>query len=138
MTDIEQAKALLEKEQATCVFYKGEYTFFSKERGVLPLLNLLQKEENLGDFSVADKVVGKAAAFLYVLLKVKSLYAKVISKHALGVLKTYDIQVAYDELVEAIRNRTNSGFCPMETAVLEINEPKKALEAIRLKLNELR
>ena len=28
----------------------------------------------------------------------------------------------YDELVEAIRNRTNSGFCPMETAVLEINE----------------
>ena len=111
MTDIEQAKALLEKEQATCVFYKGEYTFFSKERGVLPLLNLLQKEENLGDFSVADKVVGKAAAFLYVLLKVKSLYAKVISKHALGVLKTYDIQVEYDELVDfAIDLGVEQGF----------------------------
>lgn len=137
MTNLEQAKEILEQNNDTCVFFDGENTYTSKDRGVKPLLQMLQNKTDVKDFSVADKVVGKAAAFLYVLLGVKELYAKVISQHALTVLQEHKIDVSYGELVEAIRNRTNTGFCPMETAVLQIEDADTALQAILEKQREL-
>lgn len=137
MTNLEQAKELLEQNNDTCVFFDGTHTYTSKERGVKPLLQMIQSNTEVKGFSVADKVVGKAAAFLYVLLEVKELYAKVISQHALTVLQEHNIDVSYGELVEAIRNRTNTGFCPMETAVLQIKDASEALQAILEKQREL-
>lgn len=136
--DLEKAKKLLESAKATCAFVKDEEAFFSLERGVAPLLKLLQEEKSLAGFSAADKVVGRAAAFLYVLLKVEKLYAGVISKYALEVLNFYGVPVEYGELVEAIRNRKGDGFCPMETAVLGISEPSEAVAAVVKKQKELR
>ena len=46
--------------------------------------------------------------------------------------------VEYGNLSEAIRNRDNTGYCPMETAVLDIDVPAEAVTAIRAKLEELR
>lgn len=136
--DLEKAKKLLESAKATCAFVKDEEAFFSLERGVASLLKLLQEEKSLAGFSAADKVVGRAAAFLYVLLKVEKLYAGVISKYALEVLNFYGVPVEYGELVEAIRNRKGDGFCPMETAVLGISEPSEAVAAVVKKQEELR
>lgn len=136
--DLEKAKKLLESAKATCAFVKDEEAFFSLERGVAPLLKLLQEEKSLAGFSAADKVVGRAAAFLYVLLKVEKLYAGVISKYALEVLNFYGVPVEYGELVEAIRTRKGDGFCPMETAVLGISEPSEAVAAVVKKQEELR
>lgn len=138
MTDLEQAKILLDEKSATCVFVKGKESFYRTERGVAPLLKLLEENKNLVGFSAADKVIGKAAAFLYVLLNVESLYAKVISKHALEVLNIHNIPIKYDEVVDAIRNRDNTGFCPMETAVLKVSEPKEAHKLVVKRLKELR
>lgn len=137
MTDLKKAKQILEDGGFTCVLVKGEQTYSSKERGVAPLLKFLDETGEMSGFSAADKVVGKAAAFLYVLLAVEQLYVKVISKSALEVLNQHDISVEYEELVEAIRNRANTGFCPMETAVREINEPQKAWKVILEKRKEL-
>lgn len=138
MTDLEQAKILLDEKSATCVFVKGKESFYRTERGVAPLLKLLEENKNFVGFSAADKVIGKAAAFLYVLLNVESLYTKVISKHALEVLTIHNIPIKYDELVDAIRNRDNTGFCPMETAVLKVSEPKEAHKLVVKRLKELR
>ncbi len=138
MTDLEQAKILLDEKDATCVFVKGKESFYRTERGVAPLLKLLEENKSLVGFSAADKVIGKAAAFLYVLLNVESLYAKVISKHALEVLTIHNIPIKYDELVDAIRNRDNTGFCPMETAVLKVSEPEEAHKLVVKRLKELR
>lgn len=137
MTNLEQAREILEQNNDTCVFFDGTHTYTSKERGVKPLLQMLQSKTDVKDFSVADKVVGKAAAFLYVLLGVKELHANVISQHALTVLQEHNIDVSYGELVEAIRNRTNTGFCPMETAVLQIEDAEAALQAVFEKQREL-
>ena len=79
---------------------------------------------------VADKVVGKAAAYLYVLLGVRKVYAAVISRPALDVLERYNIGIVYDMLVPAIRNRTDTGFCPMETAVLDIDDANEAYRVL--------
>ena len=137
-TDLEKAKALLSSDgKLTCVLYGGEICHTSTERGVKPLLTLLDGNVPVSGFSAADKVVGRGAAFLYVLLGVKAVYACVISKCALDVFTSYGIDASYDVLVDAIQNRTKDGFCPIESAVRDINSPDAALVAIRAKLREL-
>jgi len=59
------AKAELEKRNATLVLYDGKEWIFSLERGIKPLLLLYEQRKDLSAFVAADKVIGKAAAFLY-------------------------------------------------------------------------
>ncbi len=135
--DLKLAKALLDEEGYTCVLRRGTFTYASRERGITPLLQWLDTGMNFKDAVAVDKVVGKAAAYLYVLLGVSEVYAYVISQPALEVLNRYHIAVQYTTLVEAVRNRTDTGFCPMETAVLSVDEPEQALEILRAKRAEL-
>ena len=137
MRDLEEARSLLEKENYTCVLCRDGSTVTDNRRGVRPLLELLDSETDLHGYSAADKVVGKAAAFLYCLLGVKALYAGVISQPALSVLEDAGITVRYGTFVPAIRNRAGDGFCPMETAVWELSDPALAPDAIRNALKEL-
>ena len=136
-SDIEKAKSLLKSGGYTCVLCAEDKTYTSTERGVKPLLAWIDSGTDMTGFYAADKVVGKAAAFLYVILGVKAVYAGVISEPALQVLTENGIAIEYDSLVEAIRNRAGTGYCPMETAVKSISEPYPALEAVRQKLKEL-
>ena len=133
----EKARRVLQSSNCTCVFYNGDIVLTDYRRGVQPLLDLLKGELELGSFSAADKVVGKAAAYLYCLLKVQGLYAGVLSQPALEVLTRYSIPVSYGTLVPAIENRDKTGFCPMESAVLDIHTPEEALVVIRQTLERL-
>ncbi len=137
MNNLERAKELLKSSESTCVCCSDEETLISKKRGVAPLLEWLDEGKNLKEYSAADKVVGNGAAFLYILLEVKELHANVISKSALETLNRYQIAITYDILTEAICNRENTGFCPIETAVSGITSPDKALTAIRSRLNKM-
>lgn len=137
MNSLEKAVSLLKNSDFTCVCCNDDEIITSQKRGVAPLLTWLDERKSLKEYSVADKVVGKGAAFLYILLEVKELHANVISKSALKTLQKYNIPVTYNVLTEAIRNRDNTGYCPIETAVLEITSPDKALVAIRNRLNKM-
>ena len=137
MTDLELAKEQLIKDECTCVLRKGDSMYCSHARGVKPLLSLLDSGEDYREYSAADKVVGKAAAMLYVLLSVSKIHAFVISKRALEVFAKSGIEVTYDTLVERIHNRTNTGFCPMEEAVWEIDDLQEGLLAVREKVAQL-
>lgn len=136
--DLDRAAALLAGGTYTCVLCRGEETVACTERGVKPLLGLLDGGSDLNGFSAADKVVGKAAAFLYVLLGVSEVYAPVMSEPAARVLRAHGIEPRYDVLAERIMNRAGTGLCPMETAVAELSEPREALAAIRRRLAEFR
>jgi hypothetical protein len=136
--NLEKAKMLLVKTDSTCVLCNGQIILTDKRRGVRPLLDLLEGDANVAGFAAADKVVGKAAAYLYCLLNIKCLYAQVISQPALDVLTKTGIQIEYGQLVPAIQNRTKDGFCPMESAVLKINTPEEALRAIYDALEQLK
>ncbi len=135
--DTEKAAVLLEALECTCVVCRGKETYTARERGVKPLLNWLDNGPALADFCAADKVVGRATAFLYCLLGVKEVYARVMSRPAAQVLREHGIGVEARELVEGIINRKGTGPCPFEAAVLDIQEPQEALAAIRAKLREL-
>ena len=134
---IEKAKMLLNKTGSTCVLCSDSVILTDKRRGIHPLLDLLDNNTNVEGFDVADKVVGKAAAYLYCLLRIGSLYARVISIPALHVLVNAGIPVEYDQLVQAIQNRTGDGFCPLENAVWDINEPQEALSIVRHTLAQM-
>jgi hypothetical protein len=135
LKDLEQAKAILAEGNYTCVLCKDQHIHSSTHRGVRPLLELL--DTDVSGFSAADKVVGKATALLYCLLKVKAVYAQVISQAALQVLQSQGITVAWDHQVDYIRNRAGDGRCPMEEATEGIDGPKEALAAIENKLKQL-
>lgn len=86
-------------------------------RGVADLYNLLTQDATfLNGASVADKVIGKAAASLMVLGKVKEVYTHIISHPALRLLQDNGIEVSYDKIVPHIINRTQTGWCPLEQA----------------------
>ena len=136
--ELSEVKRLLREGDFTCVIVKGENVFTSKERGVKPLISLLDADSELSGALAADKVVGKAAAMLYLLLNIKKLYASVISELALDTLTGAGVEVSYETLVPMIRNRTNTGFCPMEQVTKDIDDPNEALNAIRKTIVELK
>ena len=135
--NLEKCREILKSGEYTLVLFDGKTLLADTKRGVKPLLDLLDRETDLSRFSAADKVVGKAAAFLYVLLNVREIYADVISTHALSVLEEHKIPVVYGTLTDKIKNRAGTGFCPMETAVLDEDNPENALRKIRGKAKEL-
>ena len=134
---LEKAKMLLSRTQNTCVLCGKDVILTDNRRGIRPLLELLENEADVFGFCVADKVVGKAAAYLYCLMEITALYADVISEPALQVLKDAKISVEYGQLVPSIRNRTGDGPCPMESAVWNIETPIEALAAIQKVLQTL-
>ncbi len=110
----------------TCAIVGDGVVLRSKERGIKPLLAWLTAKENCVGAVAADKVVGKAAAYLYVLLGVAEVHAKVLSETAEKVFLRFGVAYTFEEKVAAIRNRTDTGFCPMEQAVLDVDDPKRA------------
>ena len=135
--DLTRAKNLLDSSCHTCVIVKGDACYLSDHRGVKPLLQWLDEGTDLRGFSAADKVVGKAAAYLYALLGVKAVYARIISAPSVAVLEEHGITVSFETKVAGIRNRTDTGPCPMEQAVKTARSPEEALTLIRQTLEKL-
>lgn len=136
--NLTKAIEILNSGQYTCVLCKDDKVYTSTERGVKPLLDWLESKQDLKGFSAADKVVGKAAAFLYVLLGIREVYACVMSEAAIDIFTSNNIQPRWEQSVKSIINRAGTGFCPMEEAVRDIEVPKEAKKAIENKLEQIK
>lgn len=121
----------LEKQQATCAVLKNGNLFFSKEHGIKPLLNWLEEPDFFRDATVADRIIGRAAALLLTYGGIRELYAQVISEHAARALEEHHIPFSYGKKVPYIINRTNTGMCPMEQKVLQISDPADAYQILK-------
>lgn len=135
--NLKKALDLLNSGNYTCVACKEEAVYTTTQRGVAPLLNWLDSKTDLKDFSAADRVVGRGAAFLYCLLGVKEVYALVMSRPAAEVLQSHGILADAGTFVEGIINRTGTGPCPFEAAVMDIQDTQEALNAIRMTRRKL-
>ena len=135
--DLQRARQLLGDGNYTCVLCREDVTHTSTRRGVAPLLNWLDEKTDLRGFSAADRVVGRATAYLYHLLGVKEVFARVMSRPAAQVLASYGIPASWETLVDAIENRQKNGPCPMEYATRNCTTPEQALAAIRETLKRL-
>lgn len=88
------------------------------QKGVRDLAHLYRHEPAmLRGASIADKVIGKAAAGYVVLSGVKEVYAEVMSRQALPILDEAHIPYTYGTLVDHIVLPTDSDRCPLEQIV---------------------
>jgi len=123
MKDIELAKKLLNDEEKALVIVKdGKVLYSSEGKGIKPLyLALIELKDQLQGSSVADKVIGRAAAMICQHAGIKEVHAKLISEKAIDVLKNTSIAYEYEIMVPYIKNRDLSGMCPIESLSLEAN-----------------
>lgn len=137
MRDIERAKKLLDAEGFSCVLTQGGTIYTSRKTGITPLVEFLSSGINLNGFSAADKIIGKAAALLFVLAGVREVYASVMSEPAVAVLQQNKVCHSYGILTSSIENRTGTGQCPMEQAVSQTDDPAQAFTAIKATMKRL-
>ena len=135
--DLEKAKVEYHTGKYTLVICKDEDIIKSDLTGIRPLMKLIDDKKECKGYSAADKIVGRAAAFLYTLLGIKNVYGEIMSKGAIEILKKNGIYYEYKTLADYIENRQKNGICPMDDAVKEIEDAKTACEAIRNKMKFL-
>lgn len=114
----------------TLCLSKDGVLILDDKRGIAPLLELIASGKDVSGYSAADKVVGKAAAALFIKCGVKQLYAAVLSKGGAELLERHGVEYVYGTLTDAIINRAGTDACPMEKAVRNIEEIEDMYVAI--------
>lgn len=128
--DTVTAAKLLYEHQASFVLCKGKTTVIETEAGLGPLFSVLKKGENFGGFCAADKIVGKAAAFLYVRLGVREVYAPIMSDAGIYTLARHGIYPICERSVVDILNRAGTSICPIEKLVEELCDVNQAVSVL--------
>lgn len=129
--DLQKAKNMLYEGGLTCVLVRGETRYVSSERGIAPMLRVLERGVDVQGAAAADTIVGRAAALLFVLAGVAAVHARTISRPAIDVLERAGIDCTFDTATDGIVNRVGTGPCPMEQAVAGIDDPQTARCALR-------
>lgn len=131
--DMEKAKRRLHEKGLTIVVVKDfKLLFESKARGIS---NLLKALDILGDCmrgaSIADKIVGKAAALLCISAKVRAVYAPTMSMDAKRILEKYGVDAEWDILVEKILDSLGKDICPLREQPWKLTIRRKPIESLR-------
>lgn len=129
MTDLQIAKENL-AGRSVCFCRNGIY-FYSDKHGISPILDCIAEKTDLAGYAVADKIVGKAAALLFVKCKIKRVFAQTLSQSGKRILEEYGIPFEYETLTEKIINRAGTDICPMEKAVSHTDDPEEAYEVLK-------
>lgn len=133
--DLEKAKECLTGH--TIALVKDEEVIISDKRGISPMITLIKENKDLNGFSLADVVVGKAAAMLFVKAGIKEIYAETISEIAINYLDKKEIKVSYKNIVPYIINRAKNGMCIMEELVLNDDDEEIAYQKMKNKLEAM-
>lgn len=96
---------------------------------IIDIVNILKENKDaLKGAEVADKVIGKVAASIFVMAGVMTIYADTLSKIALPILEENGIEYSYNNLVKYIQNSDKTGMCPMENRFKDENNLKNIYE----------
>jgi hypothetical protein len=133
MDDLEVAKQRLRDKKLNLVFVKKSKPIFETSReGLGGFLQAIEElNGNLFGSSVADKIIGRAAALLCAHSNIKTAFAVTLSQSALEILNNYNIYYEFETLVPTILNLRKTDKCPFEKLVENIHNPKKAHEKIK-------
>lgn len=132
---MQQLIEILRKEKCSLVVKNhGIVTTYSKP-GVRDLEHLLDHDpEALHGAVIADKVIGKAAAAMVVVGRVKALYAEVMSKKAIPFLEEAGIAYTYGTLVDTIKEEGDR--CQLEKITAPATTPEETIALLRTHFEE--
>ena len=126
--DLEIAKLTLkEKNLSLVIVNNGKVVFETKKQGVNGFLQAIETlNQDLIEASVADKIVGVAAALLFVYSGLSSVFAFTISKGGLKVLEDNNIVCQFEKKVSNILNRSKTDVCPFEKLAMDSKSSDEA------------
>ncbi len=130
---------LFASQRATIALKKdGRIVYSAFGRGIGPALRLYDNQpELLRGAAVFDTIIGKAAASIFILGGVRAVYGQTMSDAAILLFRQYGIPYGFETRTGQIINRTGTGLCPFEQAVLHIDTPQACLPVIRQTLARL-
>jgi hypothetical protein len=134
MLDVEIAKRQLSEKGFNLVIVKDEKIILeTRQSGVSGFLSAIEElgRERLHAASVADRIVGRAAALLCVYCSVRAVYAVVLSEGGKSVLKENSVSLEFKDLVPSILNRQKTGTCPFEKIVSTVSDGQEAYEKLK-------
>ena len=137
--DLELAKSHLFDEGSSLVIVKkGKVIFETKKQGITGFLEAIETfEENLVSSSIADKIVGVAAAMLCVYSGISSVFAITISESGMKLLKENNIHYEFSKKVNKILNRTKTNVCPFEKLAMNSINPENAYKNFKSFANQI-
>ena len=132
---MQQLIEILRREKCSLVVKShGIVTTYSKP-GVRDLEHLLDHDpEMLDGATIADKVIGKAAAAMVVVGGGKELYAEVMSKKAIPFLEEAGIAYSYGTLVDTIKEEGDR--CQLEKITAPATTPEETVALLRAHFEE--
>lgn len=132
-TDLKLAKnKLIQKNLRLVIVKNGKVLFETKSHGIYDLLKAINKLQNdIKDSSVADRIVGRAAALLFVFSGVQAVFAVTASDGGIEVLRKNSVFCEYEKRVTNVLNLKKTDVCPFEKLVAKLSNPEKAYKMLK-------
>ena len=128
-------KQLHEGKHSCVILTTGGDTYTCNRRGVADLYEIYRTmPEVLEGATVADKVIGKGAAALLALGKVKEAHGDVVSEPAMALLRAAGVKAEAGEVAPHIINRAGTDICPMEKTVLTTDDAEEGYLLLKEKV----
>ncbi len=120
------------------IYKGGRLIFQSASKGIRPHLEAIEMHgEALRGTVMVDKIVGRAAALLILYSEAAETHAQVLSRPGKQVLDQHGLSTKYEELVDHIKMKDGSIYCPFERMVQGVSDPDEAYTVIVEKMNSL-
>jgi hypothetical protein len=131
--DLNLAKQRLNQKNLSLVIAKnGRVLFETEAHGINGLLKAIkQLQDNMAGSSVADRIVGRAAALLLVYSGVVAVFAVTASDGGIEVLRDHNIFHEFEKRVPRILDSQKVDICPFERLVAKFSDPKEAYEELK-------
>lgn len=100
--------------------------------GIRPLLDLAEQlGEEMRGAGIADRVIGRAAAFVLIAAGAAGVHGETLSREAVALLERAGIAVTGEHVVPHILRPDGAGPCVMEQQVRDVEDPAEALARLR-------
>ncbi len=131
--DLAVAKEILSEKDVSIVLVQyGKIWREKKGAGIKPILELVEEMgDELGEYVIGDRILGRASAFLCRHGKVKAVYSPQATKTAIAILIIGGIPCQVDEMIPFIKNRDGTGMCPFEDLLKDVEKPDEAYKIIK-------
>jgi len=131
--DLNLAKQKLIQKNLNLVIAKNGIVLFETEsHGINGLLKAIkQLQDNMAGSSVADRIVGRAAALLLVYSDVVAVFAVTASDSGIEVLENNHVFHKFERRVPRILDSKRVDVCPFERLVAKFSDPREAYEELK-------
>jgi len=131
--DLSLAKQRLSQKNLSLVIAKnGRVLFETESHGIIGLLKAIkQLQDNMACSSVADRIVGRAAALLLVYSSVVAVFGVTSSDGGIEILKNSHVFHEFERRVPCILDSKGVDVCPFERLVARFSHPKEAYKELK-------